>query len=296
MIIINNIIIIIILLRLLPAPIWLWGRCGRHNSPPASSVINFIFCCPDSSHVSVDTVHPSLLRSSSLSSSGWYHLQSLYFDVVLVSPLYVAKQPQSRFPAPLCDTLYLQSILDVFVSYMIFSVWPHAHLQIFISVTSSFFTWDLVTGTVSIPYSISWLNDHLVDLSFNMCGTLLSHRTSDTFLSCSIHTVSSCLLLYSCHRRSAGCFPGIWIIIIIVTLLVVVVVSMIIDTGISIYTNLLTEITVFSSRVWSGNWHIADVIRQISYSMWITVGVATMFEPPVMWQQWRQNTCAPIAI
>ena len=40
----------------------LWGRCGRHNSPPASSVMDFFFCCcPDSAHVSVDTVHPSLL-------------------------------------------------------------------------------------------------------------------------------------------------------------------------------------------------------------------------------------------
>ena len=39
-------------------------------------------------HVSVDTVHPSLLRSSSHSSPGWYHLQSLSSYVVLVSPLY----------------------------------------------------------------------------------------------------------------------------------------------------------------------------------------------------------------
>ena len=44
------------------------GRCGRHNSPPASSVLNFAFRRSDGSHVSVDTVHPSLLWSSSLSS------------------------------------------------------------------------------------------------------------------------------------------------------------------------------------------------------------------------------------
>ena len=70
-------------------------------------------------NVSVDTVHPSLLLSSSLSSPGWYHLQSLSSYVVLVSLLYVAKPPESRFPAPLCDTLYLQSLLDVFVSHMV---------------------------------------------------------------------------------------------------------------------------------------------------------------------------------
>ena len=107
------------LLLLLAAPTWLWGRCGRHNSSPASSVMDLVFRRSDGSHVSVDTVHPSLLRSSSLSSPGWYHLQSLSSYVVLVSPLYVAKPPESRFPAPLCYTLYLQSLLDVFVSHMI---------------------------------------------------------------------------------------------------------------------------------------------------------------------------------
>ena len=129
----------------------MWGRCGRHTSPPASSVMDFIFRRCDGSHVSVDTVHPSLLRSSSFSSTRWYHLESRSSDVFLVSPLYVAKRPQSCFPVPLCNVLYYsQSLPDVIVSHMVsFSVWPHAHLHIFISVTSSLFTWELVTGTVS---------------------------------------------------------------------------------------------------------------------------------------------------
>ena len=110
---------LILILLLLAAPTWLWSRCGRHNSPTASSVMDFVFRRSDGSHVSVDTVHPSLLRSSSLSSPGCYHLQSLSSYIVLVSPLYVAKPPQSRFPAPLCDTLYLQSLLDVIVSHMV---------------------------------------------------------------------------------------------------------------------------------------------------------------------------------
>ena len=54
-------------------------RCGRHDSPPASSVNDIIFCCADSSYVSVDTGRPSLLRSSS--SPKLYHLQSLSSDV-----------------------------------------------------------------------------------------------------------------------------------------------------------------------------------------------------------------------
>ena len=155
----------LLLLLLLAAPTWLCGHCGRHNSPPASSVMDLVFRRSDCSHVSVDTVHPSLLRSSSLSSPVWYHLQRLSSDVVLVSPLYVAKPPESRFPAPLSD-----------------SVWPQAHLHIFISVTSSFFTWVLVTGTVSIPYSIAGGTIILWIFPFTCGGTLLTHRTPDIFL------------------------------------------------------------------------------------------------------------------
>ena len=144
------------LLLLLAVPTWLWGRCGRHNTPPASSVMDFVFRRSDGSHVSVDTVHPSLLLSSSSSSPRWYHLQSPSSDVFLVLHLYVAKPPQSCFPAPLCVrySTFSLSLMSSFLTWSL-SVWPHAHLHIFISVTSSFFAWELVTGTVSIPYSIA---------------------------------------------------------------------------------------------------------------------------------------------
>ena len=62
--------VILNFLLLLAAPTWLWGSCGRHNCPPVSSVMDLVFRRSDGSRVSVDTVHPSLLRSSSLSSSG----------------------------------------------------------------------------------------------------------------------------------------------------------------------------------------------------------------------------------
>ena len=68
---------------LLAAPTWLWGRCGRHNYPPASSVVDLVFCRSDGSHVSVDTVHPS-----------------------------VAKPHEPRFPAPLCNTFSLSLMLS----------------------------------------------------------------------------------------------------------------------------------------------------------------------------------------
>ena len=50
-----------LILLLLAAPTWLWGHCGRHNYPQASSVMDFVFRRSDGSHVSIDTVHPSLL-------------------------------------------------------------------------------------------------------------------------------------------------------------------------------------------------------------------------------------------
>ena len=160
--------VIPLLLFLLAAPTWLWGRCGRHKSPPASSVMDLVFSRSDGSHVSVDIVHPSLLRSSSLSSPGWYHLQSLSSDVVLVSPLYVAKPHESRFPAPLCDTLYLQSLLDVFISHMVsyrVAACPYAHLHLchfqFLHLGAS--DWHRLH-----PVQNSWLNDHLVDLSLHV--------------------------------------------------------------------------------------------------------------------------------
>ena len=158
-----------VLTLLLPAaPTWLRGRCGRQNSPPASSVMDLVFRRSDGYHVSVDTFHPSLLRSSSLSSPGWYHLQSLSSYVVLVSSLNVAKPPQSRFPVPLCDTPYLQPLLDVFVSHTVsqrVAASPSAHLHLchfqFLHVGAS--DWHCLH-----PVQHSWLNDHLVDLSFNM--------------------------------------------------------------------------------------------------------------------------------
>ena len=109
----------LLLLLLLAAPTWLWGRCCRHNSPQASSVMDFVFRRSDGSHVSIDTAHPSLIRSSSFSSSMWYHLQSLSSDVFLVSSLYVAKPPQYCFPAPLCYVLYFEFLPDVILSYMV---------------------------------------------------------------------------------------------------------------------------------------------------------------------------------
>ena len=62
------------------------------------------------------------------------------------------------------------------------SVWPHAHLDIFMSVTSSFFAWELVTGSVSIPYSIPGWTIILWIFPLTCGGTLVSHRVPVIFL------------------------------------------------------------------------------------------------------------------
>ena len=69
------------------------------------------------SQVSVDTVYPPLLWSSSPSSSSIrrFHVQCLSSDFVLVSSLHMSKVPQSNFLAPLGDIIYLQSLPDVII-------------------------------------------------------------------------------------------------------------------------------------------------------------------------------------
>ena len=47
------------------------------DSHPGSSVMDFIFCYPDSSHISVDTVIRSKVRSSSTSSPRWYTISNV---------------------------------------------------------------------------------------------------------------------------------------------------------------------------------------------------------------------------
>ena len=87
-----------LLLLLLAAPTWLKGRCGRHNSPPASSVMDFIFRRSGGSRVSVDTVSVSVffaffsrvvpfpesffLRSLGLASLSHCHTGSYDFLIV----------------------------------------------------------------------------------------------------------------------------------------------------------------------------------------------------------------------
>ena len=108
----------------------------------------------------------------------WYHLQSLSSDVFLGSPLHVAKPPHYCFPVYLCSILYLQSLPDAIVSHMFSQCVaarpsPHLHFCHF-QVNCH---WHCLH-----PALHCWLNDHLVDISLNVWGIILSHRTPDIFL------------------------------------------------------------------------------------------------------------------
>ena len=85
------------------------GRCGRHNSPTPSSVMDLVFR------------RSNALMSRSTQSTHICFGFFAFFSHVVPSPesfhlrsfglaSFVAKPPESRFTAPLCDTLYLHSL------------------------------------------------------------------------------------------------------------------------------------------------------------------------------------------
>ena len=153
-------------------------------------------------HVSVDTVHQSLLRCSSYPR--WYHLQCLSSEVVLVSTLRMSKPHQLAFLhiSVTCST-FSHSPMSSFLTWSLI-VWSHAHLCIFSSSHLSLpvSSRERVSNIIYNPVQNSWLNNHIV----NLCVVVSSSRIDPLSYSssCSIHTVSSCSLLYSCLHRSAG--------------------------------------------------------------------------------------------
>ena len=134
---------------------WLTRARASRCSKSSSERIIFICCCYHSYRVSVDGVHPSLLRSCSFSPPRWYHLQRLSSGTFLVSPL--ERPNHLSFAFVYLSVIFSTSSLSLILSFLTWflSVWPHDHRYIFISVTSSFSTWDLITGNVSIPCSIA---------------------------------------------------------------------------------------------------------------------------------------------
>ena len=119
-----------------------------------------------------------MLRSSPYSSPRSIHHLRLSSDEFLVSSLHVFKPPQSCFLAPLCDFIYTSS-LSLMSSFLMWylGVWPHDHLYIFISVSSSFFTWEIVIGSISIPILlvIGVLTEPVLFTADGKCDNNMAH-------------------------------------------------------------------------------------------------------------------------
>ena len=156
----------LLLLLLEPFPLSCGVAAADSNSPPTSSVIDFIICCSGGSHVSVDTVHQSLLRSSPFSSPRRYHLQSLSSDsdVFVVSPISMSKPHFLHLwyslpsVSPWCYRF--SHVLLVCGRMPGPSAHNFCHFQ-FLHVGAR--NWHCLH-----PVQQSWLNGHLVDLSFNI--------------------------------------------------------------------------------------------------------------------------------
>ena len=143
------------------------------------------------------SIHASLLRSSSFSSPMWYYLQSLSYDVGCMGLAFLRGQTT---PVELSGTslwyVYLHSLSGVIVPHMVcVAACPSAHLRFcqfqFLHVGA------IVTGTVVIPYSIySWLNDHLVDLS-----VVVVMLPVDTTMAVVCQVISACCMLF----HGSGC-------------------------------------------------------------------------------------------
>ena len=127
----------------------LWPTRARTSRGSKSMFerISFIFWCSDSYRVSVDTVHPYLLRSSSFILPGGT-ISRVFLPTYSWSSLFTCPNHLS-FAFMYISVIFSTSSLSLMLSFLTWSVivWPQSHLYIFISVTSSFFIWDRVTGT-----------------------------------------------------------------------------------------------------------------------------------------------------
>ena len=127
------------------------GRYGRLNSPPASSVMDFIFCRSDDSHA-CPGCHPSLLRSSLFSSPRWYHLFLPMYSWSRLLTYQNYLNLAFLYLSVMFSTLNVSLMSSFMIMSWSLSVWTHAHLHIFISVTSSFLTWSV--STQALPTTV----------------------------------------------------------------------------------------------------------------------------------------------
>ena len=204
---------VVITIRLLVAPTWLRGSLRQTQFSSRQfchrlHLLSFRWI----SRVSVDTVHPSLLRSSSSCSPGSYHLQSLSSDVFLVSSSHVAKPPQSCFPAPLWCSLPSVSPPPWChrFSHCLSVCGPHLHVSVMFS-TFSLPPDVIVSHMVSQCAAPIWTSLWCSLPSVSPPDVIVSHMVSQcvapicTSLWCSLPSVSP--LMSSFLTWSLGVWP-----------------------------------------------------------------------------------------
>ena len=139
--------------------------------------MDFIFCC---FHVSVDTVHSSLIRSSSSSSPRSIHHLILSSFLPTYSLFRLFRYSSHLSLASLHLSVILStSSLSFVLSFLTWplSTWLHAHLHTFISVTPSLFSWKIVIGSVSTPFVlvIGGLNELVLFTADGKCDNNMAH-------------------------------------------------------------------------------------------------------------------------
>ena len=137
---------------------------ARHRSPP-HPVLRLLFTDTCLLHILLYIVIPPPPRLPSCPLPWYFNFHHSSAYVVFFPSLHMPEPSQSLSPQLL---LSFSSILLIFAvpqmySFLTlsFSVTPSAHLTIFSSAASIFFTILPVTATVSIPYNTAGLTAHL---------------------------------------------------------------------------------------------------------------------------------------
>ena len=152
----------------------LCGRCDRHDSPLGIFFCPTVFCCPialmsrltQSVHLCFGlpplpggTISRAFLPTYSRSRlfTCPYHLSLAFLHLsAMFSFRRAIDRSHGLFKHDACLSLMLSFLTQSP------SVLPHAQLHIFNYVTYNFFTWELVTGTGSIPNSMLHCQNVLV--------------------------------------------------------------------------------------------------------------------------------------
>ena len=154
------------LMSLLTQPILLWFGYTPANRPAFCRQVPLFYAkCPSKNILQVGRSVVIIFFFSQMVSSS---------DVSMVCSLRASKSPQPRFPVL---PLMLSTVYQVYPWCYHFS---HGldRTHIFISFTYSFFTWEIVIGIVSIPYSMAvryQTSRELLKATYHLVNDMYNH-------------------------------------------------------------------------------------------------------------------------